>query len=336
MSDVNNAQPETKPEAGSAADFAQLDEGEVRLPPNNPNKPEARQESSGDDEPVAAAAGEGEPETDEPDPYAEPPEFWSKERKELYARVTDPEVRQAIHEQEKERVAATSKKLEEAANERKTSIEKAQQLESERDQLANWWKDTGPKLAAAFRSRWENVNWDQLAADNPAEWARQKQEFENHSNLIRGAAEKHEGELRAASQRAAQSLQRAKRDAHEEVAKKYPDHFGKPEVAQKTYDEIRDYLMEQGVPADRIPNIYEPFVVGTALKAMLYDKAQAAAAKAKANPMQPTTATQTPRRIAPGATSRGQPNTSNADRQALERLNNGETLSREDAGRLFA
>jgi len=331
MSDVQSA-TESKPEPLSPADFAQLDEGEVRSTPEKPIQAPAPQVD--DDEPVAAA--EGEEQEAEADPYAEPPEFWSAERKALWEKIADPDARKAIHEQEKERVTATNKKIEETALERKTASEKAALLEQERDQLAAWWKDTGPKLAGAFRSKWDATDWNKLSAENPAEYVRLRQEFDNDSALIRQAAEKHSGEMEAANKRAASALQASKRAEHEKLATKRPEHFGKPDVAQKTYDELRDFLVERGVPNERITNIYEEAVVGIALDAMLYQKAQKAAAAAKANPAPSTTATQTPRRIAPGASSRSQPNGSTAHRQALERLNNGDRLSDEDTRLLFA
>lgn len=271
----------------------------------------------------------------QPSPYDQAPEFWSAERKALWERITDPDLRQALHEIDQERVTATSKKIEEAALERKTASEKLQTFEQERDQLAAWWKDTGPKIAAAFQSKWARIDWNQLSAENPAEWARLRQEYDNDAALIRQATEKHQDEIRKADQRAAGALQESKRAEHDKLAKAYPDHFGKPDVAQKTYDELGDYLAKQGVPADRIPNIYESYVVGVALKAMLYDRAQAAAKAAKGQQQQDT-AQQTPRRIPPGASTKGQPNQGNDYRQARERLNNGEPLSEKDAALLFA
>lgn len=337
MSDVQTA--ESQPEALSPADFAQMDEGEVRLPPNNPNlKPAPQQAQEQDDEPVGEQEGDEQPEveTDAGDPYADAPEFWSKERKALYAKITDPDVRKAIHEQESESRAAVSKKIEEAALEKKSLAEKASEYERERDQLAAWWKDTGPKLATAFRSKWEGVNWSELAENNPAEYVKLQESYKQDVALIQQAAERNEREQALANKRAERALQDNKRAEHEKLSKAYPEYFGKPDVAQKTYDELAEYLVtKQGVPADRIPNIYESFVVGVALKAMLYDKAQAARASATTQ-QSPTTATQTPRRIAPGASNKGgQPRQSEAYRQARERLNNGENLSREEAALLF-
>lgn len=335
MSDVANA--ETQPEPLSPADFGMPDEGEVREPANNPNLRQAQEqddETEAEEQPTGPEdAGEVEAEAD---PYAEAPEFWSKERKALYAKITDPDVRKAIHEQESEARTAVSKKMEEAAQEKKSAAEKLQQYESERDQLAQWWQDTGPKLASAFRSKWDGVNWADLAENNPAEYVKQQEAYKRDAALIQQAAQQNERAQAEANDRAKKAHQEARRTEHEKLAKDLPEYFGKPDVAQKTYDELSDYLVnKQGVPADRIQNIFESFVVRIALNSMLYDKAQAA--RASATTQQPTTATQTPRRIAPGASQKGgQPRQSEAYRQARERLNNGGPLSAEDAAVLFA
>lgn len=330
MSDVATA--ETQPQPLSPEDFAQMDEGEVRLPENNPN---LRQETPQEPEDEIEVEEQPEAEPEAGDPYAEAPEFWSKERKALYAKITDPDVRKAIHEQDAESRSAVSKKIEEAALEKKSLAEKASEYERERDQLAAWWKDTGPKLATAFRSKWEGVNWSELAENNPAEYVKLQEAYKQDVALIQQAAERNEREQALANKRAEKALQDTKRAEHEKLAAKLPEHFGKPDVAQKTYDQLAEYLVKNGVPADRIPNIYESYVVEVALKAMLYDKAQAARASATTQ-QPPTTATQTPRRIAPGASQKaGQPRQSDAYRQARERLNNGENLSREDAALLF-
>lgn len=335
MSDVANA--EVQPEPLSPADFGMPDEGEVREPENNPN---LRQATEQDDEPVGddqPTGPEDNGEADaEADPYAEAPEFWSKERKALYAKITDPEVRKAIHEQEAERTVTVTQKIEAAALEKKSAAEKLAEYERQHEQLATWWKDTGPKLASAFRSKWDAVNWAELAENNPAEYVKQQEAYKQDVALIQQAAQQNERAQKAAAQRAENAHKEARRVEHEKLAKAHPDHFGKPDLAQKTYDELADYLVnKQGVPADRIPNIYESFVVSVALKAMLYDKAQAA--RASATTQQPTTAKQTPVRITPGASHKGgQPRQSEAYRQARERLNNGEPLSAEDAALVFA
>lgn len=316
--DSANDAPETWADAGDE------EEGEEEAAP-------AAREG---DEAAAGEADEGregdEPQ-EQPDPYAEPPEFWSAERKELWGKITDPAIRQALHENEKERIASTNKKIEETSLAKKSLEEKVQTFTQERDQLANWWKDMAPKLGQAFQSKWAGVDWQRLSVEDPARYVQAKAAYDQEFGLFQQAAQRHQTEITAANQRAEAALNDSKRAEHAKLVDQFPDHFA-GEKAQKTYDELGGYLLKQGVPAERVPHIYESFVVGVALKAMLYDKAQAALKAGK-----PTTATQTPTRVPPGPARNRGGNQSGAEtrRQAEQRLSTGQTLSDDDVATLF-
>jgi hypothetical protein len=273
----------------------------------------------------------------EPDPHAEPPAFWSAERKALWDRITDPEARAAIHAHEKERVAATSRKIEEAALARKALEERVQQFGRERDELRQWLTEAAPRMAQAFQGRWGQYDWPKLAAENPAEFVRLSAQRDAEFAAIQQAAQRHQQELQAARGRAAQILAHAREAEAAKLARQYPEHFG-PDKAGRTYDELGRYLAAQGVPQERIDNTFESSIVGVALKAMLYDKAQAALRTRNASApvgSSPTTATQTPRRIAPGPGNRPGHSASEAARQAEQRLRTGQALSDEDVATLF-
>ena len=273
----------------------------------------------------------------EPDPHAEPPAFWSAERRALWDRITDAEARAAIHAHEKERVAATSRKIEEAALARKALEERVQQFGRERDELTQWLTDAAPRMAQAFQGRWGQYDWQKLATENPAEFVRLSAQRDTEFAAIQQAAQRHQQELQAARGRAAQIVARTREAEAEKLARQYPEHFG-PDKAGQTYDELGRYLAAQGVPQERIHNTFESSIVGVALKAMLYDKAQAALrmrnASASVGPS-PTTATQTPRRIAPGPGNRPGHSASEAARQAEQRLRTGQALSDDDVATLF-
>jgi hypothetical protein len=285
------------------------------------------------------AAAEGEAQDEEPAPTAahdEPPEFWSAERKALWGRIADPEVRAAIHAQEKERVAATSRKIEEAALARKALEERMQQFGRERDALTQWLSETAPRMAQAFQGRWGQYDWPKLAAENPAEFARLSAQRDAEFATIQQAAQRHQQELQAARERAAQATAQRRQAESDKLARQYPEHFG-ADKARQTYEELASYLVAQGVPYERIQNTFESSIVGVALKAMLYDKAQAAlrARNASAPGGPPITATQTPRRIAPGPGHRPGHPAGEAARQAEQRLRTGQALSDEDVATLF-
>lgn len=309
-----------------------------------PTDDEGQQESassesaSGDEtqETESQEAGEatGEAEGDA-DPYADAPEFWAAEHKALWSKDLPPEFRQAVHEHVKQASRAISDKMMEAANARKAAEEQVQKFTQERDQLAEWWKTTGaPLVVGNFQAKWGQMTpeaWQKLAAEDPAKCQQLRIEFDNDRNTVQDAMARHQQEVAAAQERAKQTFETVKRSEHDKLATRLPQYFG-ADKAQATYDELGKYLTGLGIDSQRVNAIYEAPVIEIAHKAMLYDKLQAAL-KAKLKET-PATATQTPRRVAPGART-GQPNKSDAMRQAEQRLRTGQALSEDDAALLF-
>lgn len=329
MSIANTAETEVLANAASEDDPADWAEAPAD---------EAADQDAGADEEAEPAPDEEEDGAaeQEQDRYDRPPEFWSAERKALWERITDPEARAAIHAHEKERIAATSRKIEEAALARKALEERVQQFGRERDELTQWLTEAALKMAQAFQGRWGQYDWQKLANENPAEFARLSAQRDAEFAAIQQAAQRHQQELQAAQNRAAQIMARTWQTEADKLAQQYPEHFA-GDKARQTYDELARYLVAQGVPRERIHNTFESSIVGVALKAMLYDRAQAALkarnASAAAGPS--TTATQTPRRIAPGPGHRPGHSAREAARQAEQRLRTGQALSDEDVATLF-
>lgn len=320
-------------QAGDPADWGEDAAGDS----GNPTEPDDDEDApAADEEADATADEESEGAEQEGDSYDHPPEFWSAERKALWEKITDPEARAAIHAHEKERVTAINRKIEEGAIARKTLEERAQQFGRERDELAQWLTQAAPRLAQAFQGKWGNYDWQKLAAENPAEFVRLSTQRDAEFAAIQQAAQHHQQELQTARGRAAQILAHTQQAESEKLARQHPEHFG-PDSAQQTYDDLARYLTAQGVPRDHITNTFESSIVGVALKAMLYDKAQAAlrARNGSASGGQPIPATQTPRRIAPGPGGRPGHSKSEATRQAEQRLRTGQALSDDDVARLF-
>lgn len=297
---------------------------------------DAAQADAGHDEAPEPASERQEGAVEDGERYDRAPEFWSAERKALWQRITDPAARAAIHEHEKERIAATNRKIEEAALARKALDERMQRFERERDELAQWLTEAAPRMAQTFQGRWAQYDWPKLAAENPAEFVRLSGQRDAEFAAIQQAAQRHQQELQAARGRAAQMLERTRQAEYDKLARQYPEHFA-ADKAEQTYDELGRYLAAQGVPRERIGNTFESSIVGVALKAMLYDKAQAAlrARNASASGGSAVSATQTPRRIAPGPGTSPGHSRSEATRQAEQRLRSGQALSDDDVARLF-
>lgn len=297
------------------------DDGKEFVPPSNPGNLSADAgDGTGDGE------GEGDGEGGGAATDLDPPEFWSKEKKALWEKA-DPELRQAILDHDKEARGSANKRIEEAATQRKEAERQSQEAIAVREQLAAWWKQTGPVLAQQFQSKW-NIDWQALAKDDPARYVALTAQRDQEAATLSETIKRHEAEVQASDQRATQALQATKRAEHEKLATEMPEFFGKPEVAQKTYDELSTYLQGEGIPADRIPNIYEASVIKIAHKAMMYSRAVAAAKKANAGkgPQQ-----QTGVRVTPGPKSDQVSRNSGATKASMAKLRSGERLTRDDA-----
>lgn len=283
----------------------------------------AASETASTEEAASQEAGEQEA---EPNPADDPPEFWSAEKKALWAKITDADVRAAIRGHVDDASKAISGKMEEAAKARKEAEEKAARFEAERAQSVAWWQQAGPALQRSLQGKW--AGWTpefqtKLAEENPAEYTRLKAAYDADMAQFSALAtrQQREAEEVRKSQEARHQQERA--SEHQKLATKYPAEFGDPKKAQETYDTLSKYLIEQGVPPERIPNIYEEPVVSTALKAYKYDQLQAKA-KAVTTPKQAAQpASTTPRRVTPGA-ARPANQGSDSERQAIERLRKGD------------
>jgi hypothetical protein len=320
---TENVTEPTEPQEPTAADFEPTDE-EV-----GQEQTASSESASADQETESQEAGEGE-QTDA-DEFAEPPAYWSAERKSLWNKEVPKELRQAIHEHEREAARAINGKLMEAAEKVKDYETNKDKLAKDREAAAAYWQSPVAVVEAIFNSRWGSVDLAKIAQDNPAEAVRLRELRDQEAQLVGHARANHDREMQAVQERSKAILAENKRTEHEKLAARLPDFA--PDKAQATYDELGSYLTKTYKFApERINAMYEADVIEIAHKAMLYDKAQA---KLRAQPKTAAaTATQTPTRVAPGAR-QGQPNQSEALRQAEKRLRTGQNLSDDDVERLF-
>lgn len=333
MSDANepNAQPtppDNSPEAWAAAEnpveeviaeeSAADDEGGA--PPLDPNK-----------EPEAAA--EPEPEDDDP-----PPEFWSKERKAEWKKITDPAIRAAIRDHYDEATRATSAKIEEAAKARKDAEAKAIEFERERAQSVAWWQQAGPAIAQALQGKWAHFTSEyraQLAEDNPAQSVKEEAAFRIDQEKFAELSQRQAREVAAVAQRAKEAHQAERAAEHQKLAAKFPKEFGDPAKAQETYNNLSKFVLDHGISAERLEGIYEAGVVEIVQKAYKFDQLQAKAKEVTTPKPNQQNAARTPTRVAPGAAKAANP-MGEADRQAIHALRNGERLTPEQLARAFA
>lgn len=339
-----NPQPITNSPA--EVDWSTPDPDETRLPPPKPDpedQPNADNASveGGDEEepPKQAAQDDDDPIGDDPEEAAstddDPPEFWSAEKKALWSKVADPEVRAAIKEHVRDISAGTARKLEENAKRVQAAEEASKQAIARQEQDLAFWQKTGPIVAALIEGEFAGVDMDKLARENPAEWAAVKQAREARESWVRGIAGHIQAQQHQVDARQKEHQQAARSMEHEKLATKYPKEFGTPEASKRSYDALGNFLAQQGIAADRINAIYEAPIVEIVRMAYKYKQLQAKA-KGITNPKPPAqSASTTPTRVVPGARNPSANPVNEATRQAVERLRSGERLSSEEAGWAF-
>lgn len=301
-------------------------------PEGNAAAPEAASNDPVADEPSAEGSpdgeGEGETETEagEEDPtLSEAPEFWSAEDKAAWNTIP-PALRPMLKKIETERVAYVNQQKTEAAKIRQEALEEAKQATSVVEQGAKWWTDNGPQFFKAFGDKWAQVNWVQLAQDDPARCQQLRMEQEHEGKLLQEANARAQRDIETANKNAAARFEEVRRTEHEKVAAKHPEFFGTRERADKTYKELSQYLLDGGIPANVIDRIHEAPIIEMALKAMRFDRAQKQASSVAKPGAANTPAARTPLRVAPGPGSQPANRGGERARQASERIRSGRSI----------
>ena len=323
--------PESVPESVDVAGAVAMLDDAAQAEEADPASPEASQDSASQEQ-----ASQDEPESAEglPSEAAEgseggPPEFWSADDKAAWQDVPEA-LRPLIAKYEQQRIAFVNEKTREAAQVREEAMRVAQGAVGVVEQAAAWWQQNGPAFQQAFADRWSQVDWNKLAADNPAEWTRLKQQRDHEATLLVEANRRGLAEIAIANERAERAFFEAKQVEHTKLARKLPEYFG-PDVSAKTYADLGNFLFAKGIPADRINAIHEAPIIELALAAMRFEQAQKQASTVRSH----ATAKTTPTRVAPGPANRAGNRQSEAARQVGERFRRSGGASIADAAELI-
>lgn len=332
MAEEQQAQA-AEPQEPSIADWAQDD-----APETQEQQPVAQaQPQDGEGEQEAQAEAEPQEPEAEDDPA---PEFWNADAKALWAKLKDqPELRAALKDMNARERRAVAAKFEEAAERAKAAEAAKAKHDADLAHVAKWFEENGPVIVQTIQGRWAGMTqdkWLALARENPAQYTELRAMYEADMQRAQQVARQHEGVRTQQAKQQEEAFAKARADSHAKLAEEMPDAFG-PGKAEATYSALSQYLVDQGVPRERIPFIHEPYVVKTVLKAYKYDQLQA---KMKAGGTQPAqgqqNATMTPRRIQPGPAANGAGNRqSDAERQAMEALRSGRRLTADEAALAF-
>lgn len=285
------------------------DDGDIPADaPDDAGKPASEGEGEGE-------TGDGEQETPPADPNDQPPQFWTAEAREHWAKIP-PEVRAYLREQDVNANRTVSQKMEEAARIRKDAEDREAKIAKDRADLDAYIQAQLPKLRQAVHGKWANVDWVQLARDlSPQDYNAWRAQYESDmAEAGRVAGEERRAQLERA-EKAKKDEEKFAADEFGKLQKKIPDAFGNEEKATKTFREVATYLRGFEFGEEMIRSTSDSRVIEIAFKAMLWDKAQGAKAAAAANGK--TAAA--PKPVRPGAA--GAANRAGQDqRQAMARL----------------
>lgn len=228
-------------------------------------------------------------------PAIEPPHFWDAAAKKQFGDLPRA-LQELVLSKEVERDKVVASKFEEAAKVRKAAQDEASKLATftgELDKLI-------PQAKATFQSKWGTgeIDWAKVTEERGIEEAfvlknqydaesRQLQQLES----AKEAVEKHEAEKTATLE--AERIKQFKIDRDEQFKTIIPD-FVDPKVGQARQLEVVQYLAKSGIAPEITINAASAQELSIAYKAMLYDKAQAEAAKLAKAPKPPATPSRTP------------------------------------------
>lgn len=260
------------------------------------SEPEAPLEAAEDQEIEAAPSAE-EPaeddlgaeteETEEAVAPLEAPRYWNHEAKAKFAALP-PDLQAVVLEQEGPREAAAAKAKAEALEVRQSADREVQAVRQLAEQLATFL----PQAVETFKSKWGDV-------DAPGYWkAVREAHGEEAERDFRDQYEAEQRHLAKLAQANAQAEAEARRLFVREETEKLKDiapALADPEKGPERRTEVASYLLSQGIPKEALATISAAEMT-ISHKAMLWDRAQAAA---KAKPKQPAAPAKAP--VRPGA-----------------------------------
>lgn len=262
---------------GAAAALAAAREQSASEPPKQEKAPppdyepanvEAEAEAPEAEE-VEAATEEDAPEveTEEdtpPAPAIEPPRSWSKEDREVWAKVPR-EVQEIVAKREADRDKAIN-----------VAASQAGQLNAVLRDMDSKYQSLASNLKGDWQRRWGDVDWVRMAREyTPEEY-----------NHYRAQAEQELADLKAAEAESARVAAAARQAFLAEEGKRLAEispELADPEKGKERRQKTAEYLVKQGFEASILGDI-SAVELTIAHKAMLWDEAQADAKRKAALP----------------------------------------------------
>jgi hypothetical protein len=246
--------------------------GEPREEPPDTGADESRPTGPEDDK------GPGE----QPLPAAaiEPPASWSTDEKQAFSQLP-PALQQTVARRESQREAVLTQRSQEAAEARRAYDGERQAAVAQRaEYLAGLQKML--VLAAPQAAALNNVDWEKLAAENPAECVRLQAMRDSLKSRLGSIEQEFQQGHQQMSAYQQQQLAEVVTKEHQALNEKMPD-FSDPVKGGQLRKDLGAYLQDAGgFTPQEINTAYDHRLVVLATKAMLYDKQISASASADA------------------------------------------------------
>jgi hypothetical protein len=158
------------------------------------------------------------------------------------------------------------------------------QLQTERQQLAARHQQEAAESSGllnsverALESEFSSINWNELRANNPTEWAVKRQEFQERKGALgkmrQEAAQEWDRNQQARTQENEAQMAEAIQREHRSMMAKVPE-WKDDSVMQAEQASLRDYLLDSGYNEQEIGEAYDHRAIVLARKAMKYDAMQ--------------------------------------------------------------
>jgi hypothetical protein len=235
----------------------------------------------GDGAPAAQeqpASAEKSAEAPEPDkaPAIEPPLSWSEEDKAQF-RALPAEAQRVIAARQKDMDRGFNQKAQELAEQRKAFDAERKQVAQERQQYAERLNQLSQHLDQQGKA-FEQIDWDKLYQENPAEFVRQREAFRDLREA-KAAAESESQRITAQQQAEAAQAHRAfLQQQHAKLIEAIPEWKDTKAYAEGAR-EVATYLTSHGYTPEQVGAVSDAASIQIARKAMMYDRLMADKAK---------------------------------------------------------
>ena len=129
----------------------------------------------------------------------------------------------------------------------------------------------------ALKKEYNQINWNELRANNPTEWAVRRQEFQERQSALtkmrQDASQEWDRNQQIRSEEHRGQMAEAIEREHRSMMAKVPE-WRDESVMQSEQASLRDYLLESGYNPQEIDEAYDHRAIVLARKAMKYDTMQ--------------------------------------------------------------